>query len=99
MKRSDFLTGREPLIRSAADFGAALRAARSATGVSLVDAAAQLGIAKQTLANLETGQGGVGIDTALRAAAEFGVSLFAVPTAQRELVRRAVTGLRPSERQ
>nr|WP_255429207.1 helix-turn-helix transcriptional regulator [Ramlibacter albus] len=78
------------MIESAVEFGAALRAARAAAGVNLIDAAAQLGIAKQTLANLETGQGGVALDTAFRAAAEFGLSLFAVPKARRESVRRAI---------
>lgn len=62
--------------------------------MSIADAAMQLGIAKQTLSNLETAKGAVGVDTALRAAQEFGVALFAVPAAQRELVRRAIKMLR-----
>jgi hypothetical protein len=49
----------------------------------------QLGIAKQTLANLET-KGTVGLETAVRAARELGVSIFAVPSSEREPVRRAI---------
>lgn len=54
----------------------------------------QLGIAKQTLSNLETAKGAVGVDTALRAAREFGVAIFAVPAAEREQVLRAIREVR-----
>lgn len=54
----------------------------------------QLGIAKQTLSNLETAKGSVGVETVLRTANEFGVALFAVPAAERELVRRAIKAVR-----
>lgn len=74
-------------------FGASIRAARRATGMTLADAALLLGIARQTLANLETGKSSVSLDTALRAAREFGLSLLAVPGGQREGVRRALAGL------
>lgn len=80
----------DPLVRTSAELGAAIRLARRAAGMSIADAALQLGIAKQTLSNLETAKGSVGVGTALRAANEFGVALFAVPAAQRELVRRAI---------
>jgi len=84
----------DPLVKTPAELGAAIRAARCAARMSIADAAMQLGVAKQTLSNLETAKGSVGIDTALRAANEFGVSLFAVPAAERELVRRAIQGIR-----
>lgn len=80
----------DPLVRTSADLGTAIRKARRAAGMSIADAALQLGIAKQTLSNLETAKGSVGVETAVRAANEFGVALFAVPAAQRELVRRAI---------
>jgi transcriptional regulator with XRE-family HTH domain len=85
---------KDPLVKTSAELGAAIRAARCAARMSIADAAMQLGVAKQTLSNLETAKGSVGIDTALRAANEFGVSLFAVPATERELVRRAIQGIR-----
>ena len=84
----------DPWVKTPAELGAAIRAARCAARMSIADAAMLLGIAKQTLSNLETAKGSVGIDTALRAANEFGVSVFAVSAAERELVRRAIQGIR-----
>ena len=84
----------DPLIATPAELGKAIRAARCATKMSIADAAMQLGIAKQTLSNLETAKGAVGIDTVMRVAKEFGVSLFAVPATDRELVRRAIKQIR-----
>ena len=54
-----------------------------------------LGVARQTLTNLETAKSSVSLDTALRAAREFGVSILAVPGGQREGVRRALAGMTP----
>ncbi len=84
----------DPLATDAATLGAAIRAARSAAGLTLVDAAISLGISKQTLSDLETGKTSVGLHTALRAARELGVAVFAVPAADREPVRRAIRALR-----
>lgn len=76
-------------------FGASIRAARCAARMTLADAAMLLGIARQTLTNLETAKSSVSLDTALRAAREFGVSILAVPGGQREPVRRALRALMP----
>ncbi|MES2786556.1 MAG: helix-turn-helix transcriptional regulator [Pseudomonadota bacterium] len=76
-------------------FGASIRAARCAANMTLADAALLLGIARQTLTNLETAKSSVSLDTALRAAREFGVSILAVPGGQREGVRRALASLNP----
>jgi DNA-binding XRE family transcriptional regulator len=73
-------------------FGASIRAARRAAEMTISDAALLLGVARQTLTNLETGKS-VSLDTALRAAREFGVSVLAVPGGQREAVRRALANL------
>ena len=83
----------DPLVTDAVALGVAIRAARSHSGLTLSEAAVSLGISKQTLSNLETGKGSVGLDTVLRAARELGVSLFAVPAAEREPVRRAIRTL------
>src|SRR5665647_1222653 len=80
----------DPLVLDAASFGAAVRAARTSAGMSLADAAQTVGVAKQTLSDLETAKGSVGIATALRVARELGVATFSVPAAEREPVRRAI---------
>lgn len=85
----------DPLVPDAAAFGAAVRAARTAAGLSIADAAALLGIAKQTLSDLETARASVGLATALAAARELGVAVFALPAAEREPARRALRALAP----
>lgn len=76
-------------------FGASIRAARCVANMTLADAALLLGVARQTLTNLETAKSSVSLDTALRAAREFGVSILAVPGGQREGVRRALSSMKP----
>jgi DNA-binding XRE family transcriptional regulator len=76
-------------------FGASIRAARREAHMTLGEAALLLGVARQTLTNLETGKS-IGLDTALRAAREFGVSILAVPGGQRERVRRALSSIAPT---
>ena len=83
----------ELLVPDGQAFGAAVRAARRAAGMTLSDAALLLGIARQTLINLETAKSSVSLETALRAAREFGVSILAVPDGQRETVRRALAAV------
>jgi transcriptional regulator with XRE-family HTH domain len=80
----------DPSIVDAMSFGAAVRAARTAAGVTLVDAATTLGVAKQTLSDLESGRGSVALSTALRLAHSLGVAVFAVPSIHREPVRRLI---------
>ena len=82
----------DPLLHDAAAFGAAVRAARTGAGMTLADAAMTLGIAKQTLADLEKASASVGLATALTVARELGVAVFAVPARDREPVRRMIIG-------
>jgi DNA-binding XRE family transcriptional regulator len=74
-------------------FGASIRIARCAANMTLAEASLLLGVARQTLTNLETAKSSVSLDTALRAAREFGVSILAVPGGQRENVRRALVDM------
>jgi transcriptional regulator with XRE-family HTH domain len=76
-------------------FGASIRAARRGANMTLAEAALLLGVARQTLTNLETAKSSVSLETALRAAREFGVSILAVPGGQRERVRRALSAQPP----
>jgi len=80
----------DPLVREPRQLGQAIRAARTAAALSQVEAAAALGISKQTLTDLESGKDTVSIGTALRVANELGVSLFIAPAQNRERIRRAV---------
>lgn len=96
MKRVKFISPPPDLVVSDSKaFGASIRAARRAANMTLADAALLLGVARQTLTNLETAKSSVSLDTALRAAREFGVSILAVPGGQREGVRRALASLKP----
>lgn len=81
----------DPLLLDAAAFGTAVRAARTAARLSMADAALTLGIPKQTLSDLETAHGSVGLPTALHVARELGVAVFGVPAAEREQLRRLIT--------
>ena len=72
----------DPLLTGALAFGKAVRAARTTSGMTQADAALVIGISKQTLLDIESGTGTVGLALSLRTAHELGVSLFAVPTEQ-----------------
>lgn len=80
----------DPMLPDALAFGTAIRAARTSAGLSLADAAVALGLAKQTLSDLETAKGSVGLPTALHVARELGVAIFGVPAAEREQLRRLI---------
>lgn len=85
----------DPLVNDATTFGAAIRAARTATGMTLADAAMTLGISKQTLSDLEKATASVGLSIALRVARDLGVAVFAARAADREPVRRMIINARP----
>ena len=74
-------------LRSSKQLGVAVRAARTQTGLTLADAAMTLGVAKQTLSDLELGKPSVGLGLALEIAAGLGVALFMVPASAREQTR------------
>ena len=84
----------DPIVVDATVLGAAVRAARTGTGMTLEDAAAFLGVAKQTLGDLERGKASVGLGLALKIANGIGVALFVVPAAEREQIRRHLTSRR-----
>lgn len=59
--------------------GHAVRAARRKRGWQQDDLAERLGVSRMTISRLERGDGGVSVDTTLRALTECGVALAAVP--------------------
>ena len=76
----------DPQIYESAVLGAAVRASRTEAGISLEEAAMTLGIAKQTLADLERGKPTVSLGTSLKVAHEFGLTLFVVRSCDKNLV-------------
>lgn len=87
----------DPLTLDPPSFGQAIRAARTAAGMTLVDAAAMMGVSKQTLSDLEKATGSVGLAIALKVARELGVGVFAVQPTQREAARQALLSLSPHQ--
>lgn len=73
----------DPCMKDRIAFGQAIRAARTGAGMTLVEAAATMGVSKQTLSDLEKATGSVGLATALRIGRELGVGIFAVQPAYR----------------
>ncbi len=86
----------DPLTQDPQSFGQAIRAARTAAGMTLVNAAAMMGVSKQTLSDLEKATGSVGLAIALHVARELGVGVFAVQPTQREAARQALLMQTPS---
>lgn len=80
----------DPWIKDPIAFGQAIRAARTGAGMTLVEAAATMGVSKQTLSDLEKATGSVGLATALRIARELGVGIFAVQPAYRTTARQSL---------
>jgi len=83
----------DPCLDNPATLGAAIRAARTQAGMRQVDAALSIGVALQTLVDIETGQPGVSIGKILQVAQGLGVSLFVLPPSQRDNARRRLAGL------
>jgi len=79
-----------PSLVTAQEFGQAVRAARTATGMPLTQAAMLVGVAVQTLQDIETGTGTVALSTALKVAHEPGASFFVTPSRQKSIVAHAI---------
>jgi transcriptional regulator with XRE-family HTH domain len=84
----------DPAVVDPAAFGALIRAARTHSGISLSDAAARLGVSKQTMFDLEKATASVGLSIALRAARVLGLTMLALPSAEGEPARRLLAGMR-----
>ncbi len=68
--------------------GAAVRAARTSAGMTLADAALSIGVAKQTLANLEAGAPGVSLGLVLKITQALGLGLVVIPRFQQARVAK-----------
>lgn len=87
----------DPLIRDPESFGQAVRAARTAAGISLESAAQALNVSKATLGALEGGKGTVALGTALRVARDLGVTVLAAPMAVQFEAATALQALRQAD--
>jgi transcriptional regulator with XRE-family HTH domain len=83
----------EMLLESSSLMGAAIRAARTQSGLTLADAALSAGVSKQTMQRIETDPSTVSFGLLLQVGRLLGVSLFAVPSASRGMVHKAVKAL------
>lgn len=75
-------------LRSVAELGEFIRAARTQSGLTLEIAALSIGVSKQTMTNIEKNPGTVGCEIVMRAAQALGVSLFAVPSQKKSLAQK-----------
>ncbi len=80
----------DPQLKTCEELGAAVRAARTGSGLTLEDAALALSIAKQTLGDLEAGKPTVGLGIALRVARALGVCLFIAPVGEASSISRLI---------
>ena len=78
----------DPFVSDARVLGNAVRAARTAAGLTMEQAALSIGVAKQTLSAVETGKESVSLGLVLRITRELGVALLVAQGGQRERFRR-----------
>lgn len=80
----------DPLIAAPRTLGTAIRAMRTEQGLTIEEAAMTIGIAKQTLSDIEAGKPTVGLGIVLKVAGELGVSLFVAPTRDRDRIQNLI---------
>jgi transcriptional regulator with XRE-family HTH domain len=80
----------DPLVADLGMLGTAIRAMRTEQGMTIQEAAMTIGIAKQTLSDIEAGKPTVGFCMVLKVAGELGVSLFIAPTRNRERIQSLI---------
>lgn len=80
----------DPRLLTCQELGAAVRAARTASGLTLEEAALAVSVAKQTLGDLEAGKPTVGVGIALRVAKALGVSLFIVQAREADMISQII---------
>jgi DNA-binding XRE family transcriptional regulator len=80
----------DPRIDDATILGKAVRACRTEAGLTIEEAAMTIGVAKQTLSDLEAGKPTVKLGSALKIAHDLGVNLFVVHNRDQERLRRAM---------
>lgn len=82
----------DPFIVDPQALGKAVRACRTEQGLTIEEAAMTIGVAKQTLSDVEAGKSTVSLGIVLKVATELGVSLFIAPARDRERIRNLIRG-------
>jgi transcriptional regulator with XRE-family HTH domain len=77
----------DPLVSDLSQIGSAIRAMRTEQGLTIEDAAMTIGVAKQTLSDIEAGKPSVSLGLVFKVATEIGVSLFVAPARERARLR------------
>ncbi len=95
IKKSTF--SENPLVKSMASIGNAIRAARTQSKLRQVDAALMIGISLQTLVDIEAGKATVGIGKITQAADALGVDIFVLPRSLRDQALQRLKGLVKNE--
>jgi len=80
----------DPQIVDPSVLGQAIRAARTQAGLTIQEAALSIGVAKQTLSDLEAGKPSVKLGYVLKIAKDLGVCLFAIPSSSVDDLKRAM---------
>lgn len=79
-----------PLISDLVVLGAAIRASRTEAGMTMLEAAMVLNLTAKTLADIELGKPSVSLGSALKVARGFGLALFVVHDADKQLTLNAL---------
>lgn len=83
----------DPLLQEVRNLASFIRAARTQSGLTLEEAALATGVAKSTMQSIETKPSKVAFETLLYVARQLGVSIFAFPSEQQEMVRKLTQNL------
>lgn len=83
----------DPEILTATQLGLAIQAARTQSGLTQEQAALFCNISKQTYIGIEQGKEGTAIGSILEVAKNMGVAVFAVPSSQRDKLKRHISTL------
>ncbi|MCK6375534.1 MAG: helix-turn-helix domain-containing protein [Zoogloea sp.] len=83
----------DPLLQEVRNLASFIRAARTQSGLTLEEAALATGVAKSTMQSIETNPSKVAFETLLYVARQLGVSIFAYPSEQQEMVRKLTQNL------
>ena len=80
----------DPEVLTATQLGLAIQAARTQSGLTQEQAALFCNISKQTYVGIEQGKEGTAIGSILDVAQNMGVAIFAVPSIQRDRLKRQI---------
>ena len=84
----------QEILQFSQEIGGKIRQERKNAGLTLVETAQALGIAKQTLSDLETARKPVGLTITLMVCRQLGIVLLPIPTGQLQRVKKYLDHLK-----